>query len=492
MKKQKIGILSVIGLTIAVGLTSIGWDISGGFPPNGTTLQYLRGDRSWQALSGIPAGQSTIVNDTATNATMYPTWVTATTGNLPLKVTSTQFGFNPSTSSLGLGAAPSTVLGIYLHNSLSGGSTQVGVASLPVCSAMGTTSNEAFRGYFTSAVGATAASGICFRAFPAVLGAAGAVTTMSGFSCDDQTIGTNNIGYASAMVAGANKWSFYGSGTAQNYFNGSTGLGISVPTAWLEIKAGTATAGTGPLKLNSGVNLTAPIAGMFEFTTDTLSFTKTTGPTRMTIPFNTDVHYIGTTSIALNRASGAQALTGITSIDGSAATCVGLAGTATALATPRAINGVNFDGSANIIAGVYARVSGSNATTTGQSLVDITGLTVALAINSTYEFEAVLSVASTEATNGCEYGVQYSVANGGVEAQIHGTLAATTAESNRINVLNTATPAFVKVAGDGGIIIKGIVTTGANAGNLTIQHLKVVSGTSTVYINSYLRVIKIG
>ena len=33
----------------------------------------------------------------------------------------------------------------------------------------------------------------------------------------------------------------------------------------------------------------------------------------------TDVHYIGTTSIALNRASGAQALTGITSIDGQAA-----------------------------------------------------------------------------------------------------------------------------------------------------------------------------
>ncbi len=53
---------------------------------------------------------------------------------------------------------------------------------------------------------------------------------------------------------------------------------------------------------------------------------------------NSSSTFIGTTSVALNRASAALALTGITSIDGSAAT----------LTTPRAINGVNFDGSAAI------------------------------------------------------------------------------------------------------------------------------------------------
>lgn len=51
--------------------------------------------------------------------------------------------------------------------------------------------------------------------------------------------------------------------------------------------------------------------------------------------------YLGTTSILINRSSGAIALTGITSIDG-------LAATATKLATARTINGVAFDGSANI------------------------------------------------------------------------------------------------------------------------------------------------
>lgn len=42
----------------------------------------------------------TIVDDTSTNATMYPTWVTTTTGNLPLKVSSTKITFNPSTANL--------------------------------------------------------------------------------------------------------------------------------------------------------------------------------------------------------------------------------------------------------------------------------------------------------------------------------------------------------------------------------------------------------
>lgn len=41
-----------------------------------------------------------ITNDTTTNATMFPLWATANTGNLPAKVTSTKLTFNPSTGIL--------------------------------------------------------------------------------------------------------------------------------------------------------------------------------------------------------------------------------------------------------------------------------------------------------------------------------------------------------------------------------------------------------
>ncbi len=42
----------------------------------------------------------------------------------------------------------------------------------------------------------------------------------------------------------------------------------------------------------------------------------------------------------------------------------------------------------------------------------------------------------------------------------------------------------------GAVLIHGIVTT-TGAGNLTISHLKVTSGTSTVNIGSFLKVTRI-
>ena len=61
---------------------------------------------SWVAQSTITAGSATnatniaITDDTTTNATMYPVWVTTTTGNLPAKTASTKLSFNPSTGVL--------------------------------------------------------------------------------------------------------------------------------------------------------------------------------------------------------------------------------------------------------------------------------------------------------------------------------------------------------------------------------------------------------
>ncbi len=46
------------------------------------------------------ATNTAITDDTATNAEMYLTWVTANTGNLPQKVTSTKLTFNPSSGVL--------------------------------------------------------------------------------------------------------------------------------------------------------------------------------------------------------------------------------------------------------------------------------------------------------------------------------------------------------------------------------------------------------
>lgn len=66
--------------------------------------------------------------------------------------------------------------------------------------------------------------------------------------------------------------------------SGRFGIGVNSPTAFLHLKAGTATASTAPLKFNSGTLLTAPEAGATEFLTDGLYFTRTTGAIRENIP----------------------------------------------------------------------------------------------------------------------------------------------------------------------------------------------------------------
>ena len=64
--------------------------------------------------------------------------------------------------------------------------------------------------------------------------------------------------------------------------SGNVGIGVT-PTAKLHLPAGTAIVNTAPLKLTSGTVLETPEAGAIEFNNDSLYYTKTTGPTRMTI-----------------------------------------------------------------------------------------------------------------------------------------------------------------------------------------------------------------
>lgn len=47
--------------------------------------------------------------------------------------------------------------------------------------------------------------------------------------------------------------------------SGNVGIGTTSPTAYLHLKAGTATANTAPLKFTSGVLNTVPVAGQIEF-----------------------------------------------------------------------------------------------------------------------------------------------------------------------------------------------------------------------------------
>lgn len=64
--------------------------------------------------------------------------------------------------------------------------------------------------------------------------------------------------------------------------------------------------------------------------------------------------------------------------------------------------------------------------------------------------------------------------------------------ANQVVRRNAANTGFEAVTPSGtGTVTDVSVTTGANAGNLTAQHLKVTSGTSSVFAGSYIKVIRI-
>jgi hypothetical protein len=138
-------------------------------------------------------------------------------------------------------------------------------------------------------------------------------------------------------------------------------------------------------------------------------------------------------------------------------------------------------------------VTGSDATTTSTTLVDVTGLSTPLSANSTYLVTAVLSTATSADASGTRYGVNFSAAGASLSAtSLTGSRTSTAANSEPLNALNTSTGSYMTTSSQvGAVTITGMITTGANAGNLTVEHLKISSGTSTVKIGSWLMVTKI-
>lgn len=92
---------------------------------NGTHSGTNTGDQTTVSGNAGSATTVAVTDDTSTNATMYPTWVTTTTGNLPVKVSSTKLTFNPTTGltltdlNLALGTTTGTKIGTATTQKLS-------------------------------------------------------------------------------------------------------------------------------------------------------------------------------------------------------------------------------------------------------------------------------------------------------------------------------------------------------------------------------------
>jgi hypothetical protein len=110
----------------------------------------------------------------------------------------------------------------------------------------------------------------------------GSNSTFIGYLSGPTGTGITNsiaIGYLAKTTAD-NQVVIGNTSITQTLLNGNVGIGVTGPTAVLQLKAGTAAASTAPFKLTSGVNLITAEAGAIEFTMDDFFATITTGAAR--------------------------------------------------------------------------------------------------------------------------------------------------------------------------------------------------------------------
>lgn len=233
------------------------------------------------------AGTTTITDDTTTNATMYPTWVTAASGSLPLKVSSTKLTFNPSISrlhltntvapefriDLGTGTTSFASVLFYEGASLGGGFQYIGSAFATAARR----SDLALSGTrIVLAAVRTLVDADATLTATRSLTVGSAANTFTGIELRANSTSwfTDHRG---TIDATNDRW-MLGTDSASNILvalrTGQIGIGIGSPTAYLHLKAGTTAASTAPLKFASGTNQTTAEAGAMEYNGTNLFFTR--------------------------------------------------------------------------------------------------------------------------------------------------------------------------------------------------------------------------
>lgn len=242
--------------TVSIDSTVIATSSS---PSDGYVISYdATNGIVWQPVSELPgtienatfaanATNTAITNDTSTASSVYPTWVTANTGNLPQKVTSTKLSFVPST-------------GILTASGFNGLTLTAQTTGFTI--AGGTTSK-------TLTVSDTA--------------------TVSGTNTGDQTTITGNAGSATKLLTARNINGVAFDGTAAITVKASTtntlgltsggNLAFSSGTTWdggtSGITVGLVTTPTGLSSIN-GVSLSGLTTGSFVTTVSTSTIAAST------------------------------------------------------------------------------------------------------------------------------------------------------------------------------------------------------------------------
>lgn len=167
----------------------------------------------------------------------------ALTGNLTLSGNATLGDASTDTVTvngyMGVGGAPSSGIAVYARSTALTPSSNVGFQSGITGASTGTALYGFYAANSTAAAAYTVTSSFGLRVANISLGAGSALTNQHGIYINDLTSGTNNYGVNTQVTLGTSKWNIYSGGTADNYFAGNVGIGVSTPDTKLELYGNT-------------------------------------------------------------------------------------------------------------------------------------------------------------------------------------------------------------------------------------------------------------
>jgi hypothetical protein len=375
-----------------------------------------------------------ITEDTATATAVFPTWVTANTGNLPQKTTSTKFTFVPSTGVLsatqfsGSGAGLTSIPNAALTNSsvtvtagtgLSGGGAVALGGSVTLTNA-GVTSFSAGTTGLTPATGTTGAVTLAGTLAIANGGTGSTTNTGARTNLGATTLGSNMFTLTNPSAI-----------TFPRFNADNTVSALDAATFRSAIGAGTSSTTGTVTSVATGSGLTGgPITS-----TGTVSLATAYGDTVNPYASKTANFILA----APNGTAGVPTFRAVVAADIPTLNqnTTGNAATATTLQTARTINGVSFNGSANITVTATA----TNALTLGSFLTGTSynGSTAVTAAVDATSANTASKVVARDASGNFSAGTITATLSG------NATSATTATNSTNATITTSATASAFKV-----------------------------------------------
>jgi hypothetical protein len=146
-----------------------------------------------------------------------------------------------SAGRVGIGVAASAGFNVLNRISLTGATTVTNYWTDSTIQSDVTTAVNYYASFAqTAAASFTLGTLAHFSAFQGTIGATSAVTNQYGFQAASSLTGaTNNYGFFSNIASGTGRWNFYAAGTADNYFAGNVGIGVTNPSFKLHVVSST-------------------------------------------------------------------------------------------------------------------------------------------------------------------------------------------------------------------------------------------------------------